>query len=41
MSRFINRQIAKLDKKEHKMLQKKSSGFVQKNIDSISERLED
>ncbi len=41
MSRFINRQIEKLDKKEHKMLQKKSSGFVQKNIDSISERLED
>lgn len=40
MSRFINRQIVKLHKKEDKMLKKKTSGFLQKNVDNISDKLE-
>lgn len=40
MSRFINRQIVKLHKKEDKMLKNKPVGFLQKNINNISDKLE-
>lgn len=41
MSRFINRQIRKLDKREEHILKKKSAGFIQKNITKASDALED